>query len=199
MNIADNINLRDAAGVGVRPVSLDNIRRAAPQEHLWTVTGTATAVQRDQMPFYNLITDVAESASDILGAPTPPTGWSTATMARYIADNAAALRMVHLTNASVDRLFDNGTFRFIRSTPDISVQQETVRLTTFVDNRRFDQRILSVPINGEVFDGYTFLRVLTAGAASANSYTATFVWGSANDKRADAPAARAAVVAGPQG
>ncbi len=199
MQIADNVNIRDASGVGVRAVHLDQIRRAAPQEHLWTVTGTATAVQVDQMPFYNLLTDVAESASSILGAPTPPSGWSTATMARYIADNPAGLRMVHLTNASVDRLFDNGTFRFIRNTPDISQQTETVRLTTFVDNRRFDQRVLSIPINGEVFDGYTYLRILTAGAAAANSYTATFVWGSANDKRADAPATRAAVVAGPQG
>lgn len=196
MNIADNINLRDAGNVGVRPVSLDNIRRAAPQEHLWTVTGSAGAGGIDQMPFYNLLTDTAESGAT-LGAPTPPSGWSTATMARYIADNPAGLRMIHLTNASVDRLFDNATLRFVRSTPDASAQTETVRCSTFVDNRRFDQRILSVPINGEVFDGYTFVRVLTAGAASANSYTATFVWGASNDKRADAPATRAAVVAGP--
>jgi len=197
VNIADNINMRDAAGVGVRPVSLDQIRRSAPQEHLWTVTGTANAVQRDQMPFYNLLTDVAESGSDILGAPTPPSGWSTATMARYIADNPAGLRMIHLTNASVDRLFDNAALRFVRATPDASDQKETVRCSTFVDNRRFDQRILSIPINGEVFDGYTFVRLITAGAAVANSYTVTFVWGASNDKRADAPATRAAVVAGP--
>lgn len=197
MDIASNINMRSAQGVGVRPASLDNIRRAAPQEHLWTIVGTANAAQVDQIPFYNLLADVAESATSILGAGTPPSGWSTAAIARYIADNPAGLRMVHLTNASVDRLFDNATFRFVRNTPDISSQTETVRLSTYVDNRRFDQRILSVPINGEVFDGYTFLRILTAGAAAANSYTATFVWGSANDKRADAPQTSAAVVAGP--
>jgi hypothetical protein len=183
--------------VGVRSASLDNIRRAAPQEHLWTVTGTANASQVDQMPFYNLLTDVAESATSILGSPTPPAGWTAATMARYIADNPAALRLIHLTQASVDRLFDNGTLRFVRKTPDIAEQTETVRMSTFVDNRRFDTRILSIPINGEVFDGYTYVRLLTAGAASPNSYTATFVWGSASDRRADAPAATAAVVAGP--
>jgi hypothetical protein len=197
VNIADNINLRDAVGVGVRPVSLDQIRRAAPQEHLWTFTGTANASQTDQAPYYNLLADVAESNSHILGTPTPPTGWSTATMARYIADNPAGLRMIHLTNASVDRLFDDATLRFVRSTPDASAQTETVRCSTFVDNRRFDQRILSIPINGEVFDGYTYVRILTRGAASPNSYTATFVWGASNDKRADAPPTRAAVVAGP--
>jgi hypothetical protein len=118
-------------------------------------------------------------------------------MARYIADNPAGLRMIHLTQASVDRLFDDATLRFVRSTPDVSTQTETVRCSTFVDNRRFDQRILSVPINGEVFDGYTYVRCITKGASSPNSYTATFVWGPSNDKRADAPATRAAVVAGP--
>jgi hypothetical protein len=147
--------------------------------------------------FYNLLSDVAEATNHILVAPTAPSGWSPATMARYIADNPAGLRMIHLTQASVDRLFDDATLRFVRATPDVSTQTETVRCSTFVDNRRFDQRILSVPINGEVFDGYTYVRVISRGAATPNSYTATFVWGPSNDKRADAPATRAAVVAGP--
>lgn len=198
MNIADSVAFQDAASAGLRPLSLDNIRRTAPQSHKWTFTGTAGAGSYDQAPFYNLLTDTAESSAT-LGAPSPAAGgWSAATVARYIADNAAPLRNIHFSGASVDSLLENSTLRFIRKTPDVSEQVETIFLSTFVHDGRYQPKVLSVPINGEVLDGYTFVRVLSPGAASPNSYTATFSFGSTNDKRAEVPPARAAVIAQPR-
>ena len=198
MDLAENIAIQDAHGVGIRPVNLDAGRRAAPQSHRWSVTGTAGST-RDQADFYNLLTATAESAATLCPTLSPASSsFSAAQIARYIADNPAPLRMLHLTGASSDNLFDSGELRFKRVTPDLSDQSETVLLDGFVHDQRQDRKVLSIPINGEVLDGYTWPRLLTAGTVAAATYKATFAFGATNDKRADVPATRAAVVMPPR-
>lgn len=196
MNIADSM-MADAHNVGVKPLSLDGIRRAAPAAHKWASGGTNGATT-DQHAFYNLLTDTAESGAT-LGTPVPSaTGWTAATVARYIADNPSPLRNVHFSGASVSTLLEQSTLRFVRKTPDVSEQVETIFLSTFVHDMRYQTGVLSIPINGEVLDGYTFPRFLSPGAATAPTFTVTFSFGATNDKRADVPGARAAVVAPPR-
>lgn len=192
MDIAGSM-LADADRAGLKSLSLDGIRRAAPQAHRWTVAGTAAATT-DQVAFYNLKADTTESGATA-GTATPPSGWSTAEIARYIADNPAPLRTMHFSGASADDLLERTIIRFLRSTPDAAQQQETVFLSTYVHDGRFQPKVLSVPINGEVLDGYTYPRVLSPGASGAQSYTLTFAFGATNDKRADVPPAGGAVVA----
>lgn len=198
MDLAENIAMQDAAGVGIRPVHLDSGRRAAPQTHRWSITGTAGST-RDQADFYNLITATAEAAATLCPTITPAaSAFNSAAMARYIADNPAPLRMLHLTGASSDNLFDSGELKFRRQTPDLSEQSETVLLDGFVHDQRQDKKVLSIPINGEVLDGYTSVRLLTAGTVAAATYKASFAFGATNDKRGDVPATRAAVVMPPR-
>jgi len=198
MDIAANM-LAPASSAGIRALSLDNIKRAAPQSHKWAAAG-AVGAGTDQFPFYNLITDTAESGAT-LGTPTVSAGgWSVAQVTRYIADNPAPLRNMHFTGAaggSASTLLENGTLRFLRSSPDVSVQQETIPLSTFVSADRYQTSVLSVPINGEVLDGYTFARVLTPQhGVTANSYVLTFNFGATEDRRASVPPASAAVISG---
>jgi len=178
-------------------LSLNNgLRKSPAQIHKWSVLGAASAAG-DQAPFYNLLTDVAQGSYNLV-APTPSqSAWSTATMARYIADTVCGLRMIHFTGASTNTLLANGTMNFVRRMPNGDTQTQNIDLSTFVTPNRFDPTILSVPINGEVLDGYTYVRLFTDGAVGRNSYTASFVWGDAYDKRADAPTATPAVVAAP--
>jgi len=196
-SISESLAMRDAGDVGLRPMSLDGGRRAAPQSHKFTVTGTAGS-GIDQMPFYNLRTDVAESGST-LGSPTPSApGWTLAQVNRFIGDCPASLRNIHFSGASSNSLLENSTIRFVRSSPDVAEQTETIFLSTFVHDGRFQPTVLSVPVAGEVLDGYTYVRILSPQSTpTAASYTVTFSFGAAPDKRADIPVARGAVVSGP--
>lgn len=196
--IASNL-LADSNSAGLRPLSLEGkINRAAPQVHRWTFTGTVGA-GTDQAPFYNLLTDVAE-AGYTLGAPAFASSalYSAATATRYLADNPAPLRTMHFTGATGTgsaTLLERTVVKFLRNTPDGAQQVEQVELSTFVDDRRYQVGILSVPINGEVMDGYTFARVNSPqGTPTANGYNLSFAWGATNDKRAEVPATRPAVV-----
>ena len=198
MDLAESIAVQDAAGIGPRAVHLDAGRRAAPQTQRWSVTGTAGSTN-DQSDFYNLLTAVVESSATLSPTLTPASSsYTAAQLARYIADNPAALRMIHLTSASVDNLFDGAQLRFKRITPDLADQSETVLLDTFVHDQRQDKKVLSIPINGEVLDGYTWPRLLTPGQVAAATFKISFAFGAANDKRADVPGTRAAAVMPPQ-
>lgn len=190
--------LADASQAGVRPLSLDNLKRAAPQAHKWAVTGTVGASTRtDQTTFYNLLADTAKSATHDLVTPTAGvSGWTAATIARYIADNPSPLVNMHFTDASLDSLLRGGSLEFVRNTPDGAAQSELVFMSRYAHDMQYQPKVLSVPINSEILDGYTFCRVLTAEATpTANSYNVTFTFGSTNDKRADVPLARPGVVA----
>lgn len=191
---------------GVQRLSFDSQgrferARVAPAKHKWNVTGTVGAATRtDQTPFYNLLTDVAKGATFDLVAPTAAvSGWSAATIARYIADNASPLINMHFTGASSDTLLGDGTVEFIRKTPDGNDVTQPEFLSTFRHDMQYQPKVLSVPINSEVLDGYTYPRVLTAEATpTANSYALTFTFGPTLDKRADVPLAEAGVVTGPR-
>jgi hypothetical protein len=201
MDIASSL-LSDSANAGLKPLSLEKINRAAPQTHRWTFTG-AVGAATDQAPFYNLLTDVAEAGAT-LGTPAfaSSASYSAATATRYIADCPAPLRTMHFTGAAgtgAATVLERTVVKFIRITPDGSEQREQIELSTFVSDQRFQTGVLSVPINGEVLDGYTYIRVLSPqGTPTANGYNLSFAWGATIDKRADVPAARPAVVASPR-
>lgn len=196
-SISESLAMRDAGDVGLRPLALDGGKRAAPQSHKFTVTG-AVGTGVDQMPFYNLRTDSAESGAT-LGTPSPSApGWSLAEVNRYIGDSPASLRNIHFSGASSNSLLENSTIRFVRNTPDVAEQTETIFLSTFVHDQRFQPTVLSVPVAGEILDGYTYVRILSPQSTpAAASYTVTFSFGASPDRRSEIPVARGAVVAGP--
>jgi hypothetical protein len=197
MSIAESV-MADASQTGVRPLSLDQVQRGKPQAHKWAVAGTVGASTRtDQAVFYALLADTAKDSTHDLVTPTAGvSGWSASTIARYIADNPSPLINIHFTGASTDSLLAEGALEFVRKTPDGAVQSELIFLSRFRHEMTQIQKILSVPVNSEILDGYTWLRVLTAEATpTANSYNATFSFGATLDKRAEVPQARAGVVA----
>jgi hypothetical protein len=196
-SISESLAMRDAGDVGLRPLALDSGKRAAPQSHKFTVVGEDGA-GIDQAAFYNLRSDVAESGATLV-APTPSApGWTLAQVNRYIGDCPASLRNIHFSGASTNSLLENSTVRFVRCTPDVAEQTETIFLSTFVHDQRFQPTVLSVPVAGEILDGYTYVRILSPQAMeSPNGYTVTFSFGAAPDRRGDIPVARGAVVAGP--
>lgn len=195
----------DAANAGIKPLSLDGgkINRAAPQVHRWSVTGTVgAATLNDQAAYYNLLSDQLEG-TNVAATPTFSSSarYSASTATRYIADNAAPLRLMHFTGAAgtgAATLLENTRVKFVRETPDGAQQFEQIELSTFVSPQRYQTGVLSVPINGEVLDGYTYVRVISPEATpTANGYSLSFAFGATNDKRAEVPAARAAVVVSP--
>ncbi len=201
MSIAASM-LSGNANAGIKPLSLDGkINRAAPQVHQWTVAGTI-GVLKDQTPFYNLLTDDLEG-TNVAGVPTfaSSTKYTAASATRYIADNLAPLRMMHFTGVAGTNsatVLETMKLLFKRFTPDGAAQTEQVLLSTFVTPNRFQTGVLSVPINGEVLDGYTYPIVVNdEGSAVAVAYTVSFAFGATNDPRADVPAARPAVVTAP--
>lgn len=190
--------MRDAAGAGVRPLSLDSLKRAAPAAHQWSVTGTVGAATRtDQTTFYNLLADTAKSATHDLVTPTQQvSGWTAATVARYIADNPSPLINLHFTDATLDGLLRAGKIEFVRNTPDGAAQSELVFMSRYAHDMQQQPKVLSIPINSEIVDGYTFFRVLTAEATpTANGYNLTSTFGATNDKRAEIPLGVPGVVA----
>lgn len=204
--------LRDAQapGLGGAVQSFDSggklaAARAAPQKHKWSVTGTVGASTRtDQVAFYNLIADVAKGATfDLVTPAVSVAGWSAATIARYIGDCPAPLITIHLTGANTggaanNNLFGDGTIEFLRRMPDGNDVFQPEPLSLFRHDMTQLPTVMSVPVNSEVLDGYTYPRILTAEATpSANGYQATFVFASTYDKRADVPQARAAMVQQP--
>lgn len=204
MSVASSI-LRDASAAGgLAPLALDskmNAARMAPQKHKWSVTGTVGASTRtDQTTFYNLLSDTAKGATYDLVTPTAAvSGWAASTIATYIAHNPAPLINMHFTGASTDALLGDGSLEFIRKTPDGNEVSQPEFLSAFRHDMQYQPKVLSIPIQSEVVDGYTFVRVLTAEATpTANSFTVTFTFGATLDKRADVPQSRAAVVAAPR-
>lgn len=204
MQIAASM-MDNAANAGIKPLSLDGgkINRAAPQVHRWSVTGTVgAATLNDQAAFYNLLSDSLEG-TNVAATPTfsSSSRYSAASATRYIADNAAPLKMMHFTGAvgtGAATLLESTVVKFVRETPDGSSQSEQIELATFVSPNRYQTGVLSVPINGEVLDGYTYPRVISPeGTPTANGYKLSFAFGATNDKRADVPAARAATVVSP--
>lgn len=206
MQIASSM-MQNAADAGIKPLSLEGpggkINRAAPQVHRWTVSGTIGAASlNDQAAFYNLLADQLEG-TNVAATPVfaSTSRYSATTATRYIADNAAPLRMMHFTGAvgaGAATLLESTKVRFIRETPDGAQQFEQVELSTFVSPQRYQTGVLSVPINGEVLDGYTYVRVISPEAlVTANGYTLSFAFGPTIDKRGDVPAARPAVVVSP--
>ncbi len=198
MDIAASL-LSDSANNGIRPLSLEKVNRAAPQIHKWRFTSVTLASGTDQVPYYNLMADTAEG-SNTLGAPTFTSSsvFSAATATRYIADNPAPLRLMHFTSATgagAAVLLESSVLQFLRNTPDGASVRETVEMSTFVSPNRYQTGVLSIPINGEVMDGYTFVRVNSPqSAGTAAGYVLSFSWGATNDKRADVPATRAVTV-----
>lgn len=195
MDIARSM-MQPAVNSGVQPLSLDNKlgQRARAQTHKWTFTGTV-GTGTDQAPFYNILTDVAESGNT-LGSPAPAqSGWSAAAVARFIADNPAPLVNMHFTGATTSTLLEGGVLTFVRKTPAGAQNVHDEQMSTFTSSMRYQPTILSIPIEGEVFDGYTYVRVKTAQATpTANGYNLTFTFGGTNDKRAEVPEAQAMVV-----
>lgn len=175
--------------------------RSSPQKHKWNITGTVGAATRtDQTAFYNLLTDVVKSSThDLVAAVAAVSGWTPATIARYIADNPSPLINIHFTGASTDALLGDGNIEFVRKTPDGNEVLQPEFLSTFRHDMQQQPKVLSVPVNSEVLDGYTYPRVLTAEATpTANSFSATFTFGATLDRRADVPLAEAGVVGAPR-
>ena len=181
----------------LRPLGLDasKFNRAAPQSVKWTFLG-AVASGTDQAPYYNVLTDVTESGAT-LGAPAPSdAAWSAANATAYLRDNPAPLENVHLLAASVTDLFDRSTIKLIRRTPNGDEQTAKLDLGKFISDQRFQTTVLSVPIEGEPLDGWTYVRILSPQKlVTANGYQAIFNFAESVDKRAELPQARGSVVA----
>jgi len=188
---------------GVQRLSFDSkgrfeAARTAPQKHKWSIAGTVGAATRtDQVPFYNLLTDIAKGATFDLVTPTAAVaGWTNVTIARYIADNPAPLINMHYTGASTDSLLGDGSIDFVRKTPDGNEVVQPEFLSTFRHDMQQQPRVLSIPVNSEVLDGYTYCRSLTAEATpTANSYQLTFTFAPTIDRRGDIPMGEPGVVA----
>jgi len=129
--------------------------------------------------------------------------YTAAQATRYIADNSAPLTMAHFTRAagsSSATLLAGTVLKFLRFVPDGDQQQEQIEASTYVSADRFDPTVLSIPIDGEVFDGYTFLRVNSPQATPvAAGYNLTFRFGPTLDRRAEVPGASGTVVKGTAG
>lgn len=182
---------------GLKPMGLDatKFNRAAPQSVRWTFTGTVGS-GTDQAPFYNVLADVAESGNT-LGTPAPSdSAWSAANATAYLRDNPAPLENVHLLAATATDLFDRSVIKLVRRTPDGNEQTAKLDLGKFISDQRYQTNVLSVPVEGEPLDGWTYVRVNSPQrTVTANGYNAIFNFAESVDKRADLPAARGSVVA----
>jgi hypothetical protein len=201
MDIASSM-LASGGASGIKPLSLEGkINRLSPQVHQWTVEGEVGS-GKDQTAFYNILVDEADGTNDEI-TPTFDSSdkYTSAAATRYIADVLLPLRMMHFTGASGTlsaSVLETARLKFKRFMPDGAEQIEQVLLSTFVGPDRFQPTVLSVPINGEVLDGYTYPIVeAKQGDPTASGYSLAFAFGASNDPRADVPATRAAIVRTP--
>lgn len=167
--------------------------------HRFGVTGTATAVQFDQTPYYSLLGDTALGASYILGAAVPSeTEWSAAAVWRYQADVPAPLVNVHITDFNNTTGLSGGKMNVVRKTPEGSAQTKNIQFTRYRTADQFQLSVLDLPVNGEPLDGYTFARTIFPGNATPNFFNISFTFGETIDRRASVPAAapRAIVAVG---
>jgi len=188
--------MRPTTQNALKPLGLDGTQfnRAAPQSVKWSFTG-AVGTATDQAPFYNVLGDVVESGAT-LGTPAPSdSAWSAANATAYLRDNPAPLENIHLLAATVSDLFDRSVIKLIRRTPDGNEQTAKLDLGKFVSDQRYQTNVLSVPIEGEPLDGWTYVRILSPQkTVTANGYSAIFNFAESIDRRADLPAARGSVV-----
>lgn len=199
-DIAANM-MRQAGGApNDRALHLDaDLTSVGSVAHRFAVTGTATAIQYDQTPYYALLADVAEGASYIVGAAVPSeTEWSAAAVWRYQADVPAPLVNVHFTDFNNTANLSAGRLKMLRKTPEGSQQVKNIQLTRYRTESQYQLGIMDVPMNGEPLDGYSFLRTLFPGNASANTFNVTFTLGETIDRRASVPAASPRAIVTPR-
>lgn len=192
--------LRQAGGSNERSMALDaDLATVGSVAHRFSVTGTASAVQFDQTPYYALLADTAEGAAYLVGAAVPSeTQWSAAAVWRYMADNPAPLVNIHITDFNNTANLSAGRLKMLRLTPEGSQQVKNIQLTRYRTEGQYQLAVMDIPFNGEPLDGYTFIRSLFPGNATANTFNITFTLGETIDKRASVPAASPRAIVAPR-
>lgn len=163
-----------------------------------TVTGNLSIVTTDQTPFFNQDADVAISANHSLRTPVPAVAPFTAqTAATFIAFNMMPLRNINVVNALTAAVVSSMQLQFVRNTPMGQSQGDTIFASGYLTAQDFQTTRVQIPVDGEVLDGYSFLRLLNTSTNPAATYDVIFTFGGRIGRRIEVPTAGGAVLVSP--